>query len=107
MRSCQALQVSRQTSKASLRATRPRGAYLAYRPLNLDKLTPEFEEMVDALCLAADKDTELASGLRWIDEQARRQQVSFYEMALITVRNHMANKKAKAWLAGKKETQVS
>ena len=47
--------------------------------------TPEpnamFTRLIDELVESSQSDPELASGIRWIDEQARRNGVSFYEMA--------------------------
>jgi hypothetical protein len=53
----------------------------------------------------SENDTELAEGLRWIDAQSQKNGVTFYEMALIILRKHMAERKAKEWLNSKLNPQ--
>lgn len=60
-----------------------------------------FIEIMDDLTLKAEKDSELAEGLKWIDGQASRKGISFYEAALMILRKHMAEKYAKEWLRDK------
>lgn len=61
----------------------------------------QFMMIIDDLVVMAEKDSELAEGLKWIDAQSRKNGVSFYEMALIIVRKHMAERRAKDWLKNK------
>ncbi len=58
----------------------------------------QFIKMVDEMVMSADHDSELAEGLKWIDMQSRKQGLTFYEMALIILKKHVAEKRAKEWL---------
>lgn len=40
-----------------------------------------FEELIDGLVESASDDPDLASALRWIDAEARRRGITFYDMA--------------------------
>jgi hypothetical protein len=53
----------------------------------------------------SENDAELAEGIRWIDSQSRKNGVTFYEMALLVMRKHIAEKRAKEWLNSKLEAQ--
>ena len=66
-----------------------------------DSVDDQFIGIIDDLVVMAEDDSELAEGLRWIDSQSRKQGVTFYEMAMIILRKHMAEKKAKEWLNNK------
>jgi hypothetical protein len=46
----------------------------------------------------SEKDSELAEGLKWIDFQSQRNGLTFYEMAMIILRKHMVERRAKEWL---------
>ena len=61
----------------------------------------QFMMIIDDLVVMSEKDSELAEGLRWIDAQSRKNGVTFYEMALIILRKHMAERRAKDWLKNK------
>ncbi|MEO9321261.1 MAG: hypothetical protein ABI361_11355 [Nitrososphaera sp.] len=61
----------------------------------------QFMSIIDDLVVMSENDTELADGLRWIDTQSQKNGLTFYEMALIVLRKHMAERKAKEWLQGK------
>jgi hypothetical protein len=61
----------------------------------------QFMMIIDDLVVMSEKDSELADGLKWIDAQSRKNGVTFYEMALIILRKHMAERKAKDWLKTK------
>ena len=65
----------------------------------------QFIGIIDDLVVMSEQDSELAEGLRWIDTQSRKQGVTFYEMAMIILRKHMAEKKAKEWLNNKLSPQ--
>ena len=66
-----------------------------------DSVDDQFMGIIDDLVVMSEEDSELAEGLRWIDTQSRKQGVTFYEMAMIILRKHMAEKKAKEWLNNK------
>ncbi|HVX02738.1 MAG TPA: hypothetical protein VHA09_06255 [Nitrososphaera sp.] len=57
-----------------------------------------FVRVVDDLIVSAEGDPELADGLKWIDMQSRKNGVTFYEMALLVLKKHMAERKAKEWM---------
>lgn len=61
----------------------------------------QFMGIIDDLVVMSENDSELAEGLRWIDTQSQKNGVTFYEMALIILRKHMAERKAKEWLRNK------
>ena len=58
----------------------------------------QFIMIIDDLVVMSEKDSELAEGLRWIDVQSRKKGITFYEMALIIMRKHMVERRAKEWL---------
>lgn len=62
----------------------------------------KFMGLVDDLVVMSENDTELAEGLRWIDAQSQKNGVTFYEMALMVLRKHMAERRAKEWLHSKR-----
>jgi tRNA(His) 5'-end guanylyltransferase len=66
-----------------------------------DSVDDHFVELIDDLVVMSEKDSELAEGLRWIDVQSQRNGLTFYEMAMIILRKHMAERRAKEWLKGK------
>ncbi len=66
-----------------------------------DAQSEEFIKVVDELVVSAEGDSELADGLKWIDMQSREKGITFYEMALIILKKHMAERKAKEWLKEK------
>ena len=66
-----------------------------------DSVDDQFMEMIDDLVVMSEKDSELAEGLRWIDIQSQRNGLTFYEMAMIILRKHMAESRAKEWLNDK------
>jgi hypothetical protein len=65
----------------------------------------QFTGIIDDLVMMSENDTDLAEGLRWIDAQSQKNGVTFYEMALIILRKHMAERKAKEWLNNKLNPQ--
>jgi hypothetical protein len=65
----------------------------------------QFIGIIDDLVVMSENDTDLAEGLRWIDAQSQKNGVTFYEMALIILRKHMAERKAKEWLNSKLNSQ--
>jgi len=70
-----------------------------------DSVDDQFMGIIDDLVVMSEHDSELAEGLRWIDVQSRKQGVTFYEMAMIILRKHMAERKAKEWLNNKLNSQ--
>ena len=60
-----------------------------------------FTKMVDELVEFAEYDPELADGLKWLDEQARKKGISFYDMVFEVLYKHDVNTKAKKWLQSK------
>jgi hypothetical protein len=66
-----------------------------------DSVDDHFVELIDDLVVMSEKDSELAEGLRWIDVQSQRNGLTFYEMAMIILRKHMAERRAKEWLKDK------
>ncbi|HEY7735047.1 MAG TPA: hypothetical protein VIB07_09670 [Nitrososphaera sp.] len=70
-----------------------------------DTVDDQFMGIIDDLVVMSEHDSELAEGLRWIDSQSRKQGVTFYEMAMIILRKHMAERKAKEWLSNKLSSQ--
>lgn len=57
-----------------------------------------FMKMVDDLVEFSQYDPDLADGIKWLDEESRRQGVSFYDMVFEVLYKHDINSKAKEWL---------
>ena len=57
-----------------------------------------FSELVDDLIRFAEHDRELADGIRWLDGQAQKRGISFYDMVFEVLYNHNADSEAKKWL---------
>ena len=66
-----------------------------------DSVDDQFVEMIDDLVVMSESDSELAEGLKWIDMQSQRKGLTFYEMAMIILRKHMVERRAKDWLIDK------
>ena len=66
-----------------------------------DGVDDQFMSIIDDLVVMAESDSELAEGLKWIDAQSRKNGVTFYEMAMMILRKHMAERRAKEWLKNK------
>jgi len=60
-----------------------------------------FTKMVDELVAFADYDQELKDGMRWLDEQAQKEGVSFYDKVYEVLYRHDVRNKAKEWLRDK------
>jgi len=58
-----------------------------------------FTNMVDELVDFSEYDPELAEGLKWIDGEAHKQGITFYEMVFHVLHRHDVDSKAKDWLA--------
>lgn len=65
------------------------------------KIDDAFIALIDEISLSTENNPELSEGLHWIDMESRKHGVSFYEMALMIMRKHMAERRAKDWLSGK------
>jgi hypothetical protein len=57
-----------------------------------------FTRMVDELVQFSDSDPELAEGIRWLDMQAQKKGISFYEMVFQVLYRHDLSNRAKQWL---------
>ncbi|MFB5622921.1 MAG: hypothetical protein ACE5RH_02905, partial [Nitrosarchaeum sp.] len=57
-----------------------------------------FSKMVDELVEFSEYDPELADGIRWLDDQAQKKGISFYDMVFEVLYKHDVNSKAKEWL---------
>ncbi len=57
-----------------------------------------FTKMVDDLVEFSQYDNELADGIKWLDEQAQKKGISFYDMVFEVLYKHDINSKAKQWL---------
>lgn len=57
-----------------------------------------FTRMVDELVEFSESDPELAEGIRWLDMQAQKKGISFYEMVFQVLYKHDLNSRAKQWL---------
>jgi hypothetical protein len=62
------------------------------------KESPLFDEMVDDLVEFSQHDQELADSIAWLDERARKHNVSFYDEVYEVLVKHEARTKAKEWL---------
>ena len=62
-----------------------------------------FNKMVDELIEFSEYDPELKEGIKWLDEQAQKKGISFYEMIFQVLQKHDINEKAKDWLRGKND----
>jgi len=57
-----------------------------------------FTRMVDELVEFSEHDPELSDGLKWLDGQAQKKGLSFYDMVYQVLYKHDVNSKAKEWL---------
>ena len=57
-----------------------------------------FTKMVDELIEYSEYDPELADGIKWLDGEAQKKGISFYEMVFEVLYRHDCNTKAKDWL---------
>ena len=57
-----------------------------------------FNRMVDDLVEFSQHDPELADGIKWLDGQAQKKGISFYDMVFEVLYRHDINSKAKEWL---------
>jgi len=57
-----------------------------------------FTNMVDELVEFSEHDPELSDGIKWLDGQAQKKGLSFYDMVYQVLYRHDVNSKAKEWL---------
>ncbi len=57
-----------------------------------------FSKMVDELVEFSEYDPELADGIKWLDVQAQKKGITFYDMVFEVLYKHDVNSKAKDWL---------
>ena len=58
-----------------------------------------FSKMVDELVEFSEYDPELADGIKWLDDQAQKKGITFYDMVFEVLYKHDVNSKAKDWLS--------
>jgi len=58
-----------------------------------------FSKMVDELVEFSEYDPELADGIKWLDDQAQKKGITFYDMVFEVLYKHDVNSKAKKWLS--------
>ena len=57
-----------------------------------------FRKMVDELVEFSAHDPELADGIKWLDSQAQKNGITFYDMVFEVLYSHDVNSKAQNWL---------
>ena len=57
-----------------------------------------FTNMVDELVEFSEHDPELSDGIKWLDGQAQKKGLSFYDMVYQVLYKHDVNSKAREWL---------
>ena len=57
-----------------------------------------FTNMVDELVEFSEHDPDLSDGIKWLDGQAQKKGLSFYDMVFEVLYKHDVNSKAKDWL---------
>ena len=70
-----------------------------------DEAQSFFHKMVDDLVEFSAFDDELADGIKWLDTQARKQGISFYDMVFQILYKHDTNLAAKNWLARRRKDE--
>ena len=60
-----------------------------------------FKKMVDNLVDFAEYDPELKDGLRWVDTEAQKKGLSFYDMVYQILYKHDMAIRAKEWIDNK------
>lgn len=58
-----------------------------------------FSRMVDELVEFSEHDPELAEGIKWLDDQARRRGITFYDMVFEVLYKHGVDAQAQKWFA--------
>mgnify|MGYP006102384319 FL=1 len=57
-----------------------------------------FTKMIDELVEFSEYDPELSDGIKWLDAQAQKKGLTFYDMVYQVLYRHDVNSKAKDWL---------
>ena len=57
-----------------------------------------FQKMVDELIEYSEYDPQLLDGIKWLDGQAWKKQISFYDIVFDVLYRFDVNEKAKNWL---------
>ncbi len=57
-----------------------------------------FTRMVDDLVEFSEYDPELSDGIKWLDAQAQKKGITFYDMVFEVLYRHDISSKAKNWL---------
>ena len=60
-----------------------------------------FNKMVDELIDFSEFDPELSDGIKWLDIQAQKKGISFYDMVFEVLYKHDDDSKAKSWLSSR------
>ena len=60
-----------------------------------------FNKMVDELVEFSEYDPELSDGIKWLDTQAQKKGLTFYDMVFEVLNKHDINSKAKEWINSK------
>lgn len=68
-----------------------------------DEAQTFFHKMVDDLVDFSAFDDELAAGIRYLDEQAKKKGISFYDIVFQVLYKHDVNARAKQWLDTRKD----
>ena len=68
-----------------------------------DEAQSFFHKMVDDLVDFSAFDDELADGIRYLDEQAKKKGISFYDIVFQVLYKHDVNARAKQWLDTRKD----
>jgi hypothetical protein len=72
-----------------------------------DKKEPDYQttfaKKIDNLVILSEYDPELADGIKWLDQQAQKSGISFYEMVFNVLCKHEIKKKANTWLKEKSD----
>ena len=58
-----------------------------------------FSKMVDELVEFSEYDPELKDGIKWLDDQAQKKGITFYDMVFEVLYKHDVNSKARDWLS--------
>ncbi|MGD2106631.1 MAG: hypothetical protein PVH93_03395 [Nitrosopumilaceae archaeon] len=69
-----------------------------FKVLNMLESHAFFSKMVDELVEFSEYDPELADGIKWLDDQAQKKGITFYDMVFEVLYKHDVNSKAKDWL---------
>ena len=57
-----------------------------------------FTKMIDELVEFSEYNPELSDGIKWLDEQAQKKGLTFYDMVYQVLYRHDVDSKAKDWL---------